>query len=261
MTASIAAFLDDTTQIDAADQTTFNGFNGVHGGLAVALLVRRMRALVPAERRLAAVTARFVRPLAWPIEVDATVLRNGSALTVTRASAGSGSGTSVEATAVFGTTTRQDIPLVTPAMPTGIVGRADATTFEFPTAFVPIAARMEIKPASGGLPYSGSSEPAFCAWLRLRDGVPVDDERITILVDSLAPSYTAVLREFKAVPTIEMSLQLSAAATEDDGEADWVLIRARTDTADAHGFVRETIDLWTESGRYIAGCTQLRIVR
>lgn len=259
MTATIAAFLDDTERIDAADQPTFNGFNGVHGGLAVALLVRRMRALVPADRRLAAVTARFVRPLTWPIDVDATVLRTGSALTVARASAGSGSGTSVEATAIFGAKTRQDIPLVAPDMPTGIVGWRDAETFEFPTAFVPIAARMEIKPATGGLPYSGSADPVFSAWLRLRDDVPVSDERITILVDSLAPSYTAVLREFKAVPTIEMSLQLSAAT--DEAADDWVLIRARTDTADAHGFVRETIDLWTEAGRHIAGCTQLRIVR
>jgi hypothetical protein len=257
--ASIAEFLDASERIQAADQKTFNGFNGLHGGLAVALLVRQMRALVLGDRDLVAVTARFLRPLVWPIVVDADIVRNGTTLTMACAAASSDSGTSVEATATFGATATQNVPHFAPEMPTGLVKRSDATALAFPTEFAPIFQRLEIRPATKELPYSGSADPVLCGWVRLRDDVPANDERITILIDSLAPSYTAVLTELKAVPTVEMSVQLSAGAAH--STFDWVLVRARTTSADARGFVRETIDMWAEGGLHLASCTQLRIVR
>jgi Thioesterase-like superfamily len=259
VTASIAAFLHASEQIETADQKTFNGFNGVHGGLAVAMLVRQMGTLVPADRELVAVTARFIRPLVWPIVVEPHVVRNGTTLTNARAIASSESGIGVEANATFAETTARDIPVFAPEMPTEIEKLSDATPFVFPAEFVPIAQRMEIRAATKELPYSGSADAFLCGWVRLRDDIPNNDERITILVDSLAPAYTAVLKEFKAVPTIEMSVQLSAGAA--DSRFDWVLVRASTMSADTHGFVRETIDIWTEGGRHLASCTQLRIVR
>lgn len=259
MTVSIAEFLQASDRIETADQHTFNGFNGLHGGLAVAKLIRQMRVLVPADRELVAVTARFIRPLVWPILVDTDVVKDGSTLTIASATASSESGTSVEATATFGTGSARNTPVIAPAMPTEIVKRPDATALEFPAEFVPIFERMEIRPATKELPYSGSAVPVLCGWVRLKDAPPANDEQITILADSLAPSYTALFTELKAVPTVEMSVQLSAVAV--DATFDWVLVRAHTTSADVRGFVRETIDLWTERGQYLASCTQLRIVR
>ena len=259
VTVSIAEFLQASERIETSDQEALNGFNGLHGGLAVAMLVRQMRALVPADRRLVAVTARFIRPLAWPIVVDADVVRNGKTLTIACATASSQSGTSLEATATFGIGAARNIPVFAPEMPAGIVKRSQAAVFAIPPEFVPISRRMEIRAATKELPYSGSADPTLCGWVRLTDEVPATDERITILIDSLAPSYTALLTELKAVPTVEMSVQLSAGAAE--STFDWVLIRATTTSADARGFVRETIDMWTEEGQYLASCTQLRIVR
>ena len=259
MTVSIAEFLQASERIETSDQEALNGFNGLHGGLAVAMLVRQMRTLVPDDRELVAVTARFIRPLAWPIVVDADVVRNGSTVTIASATASSQSGTSVEATATYGIGSARNIPVFAPEMPVGIVNRSQATVFAIPPEFVPISRRMEIRAATKELPYSGSADPILCGWVRLTDEVPANDERITILIDSLAPSYTALLTDFKAVPTVEMSVHLAAGVA--DSTFDWVLIRARTTSADARGFVRETIDMWTEGGRHLASCTQLRIVR
>lgn len=259
MTASIAEFLHSSERIQAADLKTFNGFNGLHGGLAVAALVRRMRLLVPADRRLACVTARFIRPLTGPIVVDADIVRNGSTLTITSANASSESGTGVAATAIFGVLARRDFPVLAPPMPTGIADLADAAVVRIPPEFIPISQRMEIRAATGELPYSGSAVPVLCGWIRLKDEVADTDERITILVDSLAPSYTALLTDLKAVPTVEMSVQMSVAAAE--ATFDWALVRATTTSADAYGYVRETIDLWAEGGEHLASCTQLRVVR
>ncbi len=256
---SIAEFLTASDTVETSEQNGLNGFNGLHGGLAVAMLIHKMRTLVPAHVDLVAVTSRFIRPLAWPIDVDAFVVRNGATVTIARASASSASGISVEATATFGTGKSRDTPTLAPEMPTGIVSRAEATVFVIPPEFVPISQRLEIRAATNELPYSGTADAVLCGWVRLRDDVPAGDERIAILADSLAPSYTALLTELKAVPTVEMSVQLAAGAA--DSTFDWVLILARTTSADAHGFIRETIDMWTEGGQYLASCTQLRIVR
>jgi acyl-CoA thioesterase len=256
---SIADFLQAREQIKTEDQKSFNGFTGLHGGLAVAMLVRQMRMLVPADRALVSVTARFIRPLVWPIVVDTDVVRNGGTVTIACATASSEPGTSVEANATFGIRAERDIPVFAPQMPNGLVKRSDAATFVIPPEFVPISERMEIRAAVEVLPYSGSAHPVLCGWVRLRDDVPSSDEQITILIDSLAPSYTAVLTELKAVPTVEMSVQVSAGAV--GSTFDWVLVLARTTSADACGFVRETIDMWSEGGQHLASCTQLRIVR
>jgi hypothetical protein len=256
---SIAEFLHASERIEIAEQRSFNGFNGLHGGLAVAMLVRQMRELVPADLVLVGVTARFVRPLVWPIVVDTDVVKNGTTVTIACATASSESGTCVEANATFSTGRARDIPVFAPEMPTEIVNCSDATPFVPPPEFIPISKRMEIRTARKELPYSGSADPVLCGWVRLKDEVPANDERITILIDCLAPSYTAVLTELKAVPTVEMSVQLSAAAAE--STFDWVLIESTTTSADVRGFVRETIDMWTEGGHYLASCTQLRIVR
>ncbi len=256
---SISEFLQAGDSAKTSEHNGLNGFSGLHGGLAVAMLIHKMRALIPANVDLVAVTSRFIRPLTWPIDVDAFVVRNGTTVTTARASASSAAGISVEATATFGSGVSRDIPTLAPAMPTGIVGRSEAPVFVIPPEFVPISQRLEIRAASNELPYSGAAHPVLCGWVRLKDDVPAGDERIAILVDSLAPSYTALLTELKAVPTVEMSVQLAAGAA--DSAFDWVLILAETTSADAHGFVRETIDMWSEGGRYLASCTQLRVVR
>jgi acyl-CoA thioesterase len=259
VTASIAEFLHASERIETADQKSFNGFNGLHGGLAVAALVRQMQKWVPRDRNLVSVTARFIRPLVWPIVVDADVVRNGMTLTIASATASSEAGTSVEATAVFGVAVARDSPVFAPALPTRIVSRPEAAVVDIPAEFIPISQRMEIRAATKELPYSGSTDPVLCGWIRLRDEVPVNTERITILIDSLAPSYTAVLTELRAVPTVEMTIQLSAGAA--DATFDWVLVRATTTSADECGYVRESIDMWTEGGLHLASCSQLRIVR
>src|ERR1700760_2879460 len=172
MAVSIADFLQGYERVETQDQKSFNGFSGLHGGLAEAMLVRQMRPLVPVDRALVGLSARFVRPLIWPIVLDAAVVRNGSPLTIASATASSEAGTSVEAHATFGVTAQRDIPVFAPEMPTDIVALADADRYVIPPEFVPISERMEIRAAVDVLPYSGAANPVLCGWVRLTDDVP-----------------------------------------------------------------------------------------
>src|SRR6478735_11233883 len=188
VTATIAQFLHASERIDTADQATFNGFNGLHGGLAVAMLVREMRVVVAPDKELVSVTARFIRPLVWPIVLDAEVVRNGQTLTVARAAASSHSGKSVEATATFGNGMLRDGPTFASEMPSEIAALSEAAPFTPPAEFIPISRRMKIRSATTELPYSGSTRPVLCGWVRLTDEVSSNEERISILIDCLAPS-------------------------------------------------------------------------
>jgi len=167
--ASIAEFLDSSERIQTSDQKSFNGFNGLHGGLAVAALVHEMRTLVPADRQLVSVGGRFIRPLTWPILVDADVVRNGGTLTMACATASSESGTCVEANATFSAGGARPAHVFAPPMPTGIADRASAAVVEIPPEFIPISQRMEIRAAMPELPYSGPAKPVLCGWIRLTD--------------------------------------------------------------------------------------------
>jgi len=188
VTASIADFLHVSQRIGTADQEAINGFNGLHGGLAVAALVRQMRMLVPPERELVFVTARFVRPMVWLIVVDADVVRNGTTLTLACATASSESGTSAQADTIFCIRATRDIAVSAPLKPPEVVKRSDAPVVEIPLEFIPISRRVEIRAAAKELPYSGSVDLLLCGWTRLRDAIP-----------SLVFSYTALLTEPKAV--------------------------------------------------------------
>ncbi|WP_297609626.1 acyl-CoA thioesterase [Nocardia sp.] len=237
---------------------SLNGFSGLHGGLATALLLRHMRAHVPPDRQLVSLSARFLRPLGSPISISSELVRNGSTATLTQGAAVSEGKVGVDAHAVFGGRSGGFREFAT-ELPVSITSRDESEVFVVPPEFVPISQRMEVRPATSELPYSGAKDPVLCAWIHLREEVVSADERLLILVDALAPSYAAVLGELHMVPTVEMSVQLSVAAYRTD--FDWVLVRAETTGADGGGWVRELVDVWSEDGSHLASCSQLRVVR
>lgn len=256
---SMNDLLETEGVIDDPAVKGLHGPFGLHGGLSAALLLHRMREHVPADRHLVALTTRFLRPLGDTIEITAEPTMSGSFIGAVSATASSNGKIGLQANALFAADQDLSTPTFSPAMPTGLPRWEDTDVLEIPTAFSPIAAHQEIRLAMPMLPYSGSDRPILCAWLRLRDDVPAPDERLVILADSVGPSYTAVLREQKANPTIEMSVQLTAAAR--DIEFDRVLIHAEATSADTQGWVNETVNVWNPDGIHLATAHQVRVVR
>ncbi|QBJ98117.1 thioesterase family protein [Rhodococcus sp. ABRD24] len=259
MVTSIAEFMDSDMMSDALDLSAFHGFSGLHGGLSAAMLLREMRQHAPSGSRLARMTANFLRPADGPLLLSSELVKAGSKASIVKGSAISGAELAIEATSIFVLASRTGAAPLTPSMPDTIVGRSDAQLFEIPAEFVPISQRMEIRPATDTLPYSGSDTPELCAWIRLKDSLANNDERVLLLADALAPSFSAVLSELRMVPTVAMSATMSEQVPAVD--FDWVLVRARTTMAGRDGWVREVIDVWTEDGVHLITSDQLRVVR
>lgn len=254
----IDEFLGLQGQLDTAAVAHFSGPYGLQGGLAAALLLRRMRALVASDRDPVQLGVRFIRPLGGTVDIAAAPVRSGALVSWVSATASADGKIGMTADAAFGAPRTSDTPPIAAPMP-AVLDWKEGTTLPLPEIFGPVAQLIELRPALTVLPYSGSDTAVLGAWLRLKDDVAAADERLVILADSLAPSYAAVLNGFKAIPTVEMTMQLSEAAGRT--ATDWVLVRSETTLADTRGWLRETIDLWSDDGTQLATASQLRIVR
>lgn len=235
------------------------GFGGVHGGLALALLTREMSAALP-DRPLRSVSGQFLAAIRDAATTRTTVLRAGREVAAARSEAHDGRGPRLVATSLFGRagSVPGDAPAESPPSPWAPPPE-ELESFNVPPEFVPFTSHLDIRPVGDARPYIGGDDPELLAWIRfVEDDDPPDVLRLVTLADALAPSYAAVLVEPLLLPTI----QLEVRPTADAGTAPspWVLVRARSTSITADGWVDERIDLWSPDRRHLAAANQSRLL-
>ncbi|WP_218834765.1 thioesterase family protein [Burkholderia ubonensis] len=238
------------------------GFGGVHGGLALGLLTAAMQAGAEG-RTLRQISGQFRRPLREPFDLCVSERSSGRSVSWFEADALESGRAAISASAVFVAPDNRDgIPgllPVTPTMPT-VPPPAQCPIFTIPPDFVPFARHTEIRPVGPARPFSGGAEPELMAWLRLVDNdLPPDEARLIVLMDSLAPSYAAVLEIPMVIPTVTFTVAPGDGLTT--VTSPWVLLRARTHACRRDGWLREQLDAWAPDGAYLGSSEQLRVVR
>lgn len=234
------------------------GFGGLHGGLLLALMVSAMSEQAPGVR-LHSATSRFYRPVSGEFSIKADVTRRGRVVSVLCAEVASDRGVHAQATAVYGSSQSGDWPAVIPEPPSA-PPPLECETFSIPPEFAPISEFMEIRPVGPNRPYSGGPDPELTAWIRLlEDDQPPDVLRFVLLMDGLAPSYSAVLANLVLIPTVELTVRPGDALIK--AASPWVLLRARTRVAGLEGWSEEVIDAWGPDGSHLGSAQQLRVVR
>ena len=251
-----SAFLDDRRPIVPAPPSLY-GFGGLHGGLVPGRLVAAMAELA-GDRQLGSLFVQLHDPVRGDVAVEPRVRRDGPMLIVD-ASGYSNGRHAVTAMATFAPADAQLDHTVAPASPAA--GRPhDHGTFAVPTEVAPIAAHFEIRPVGHDRPYAGGTAPELTAWVRLTDDEqPPDLARLAVLSDALAPSFAATLTVPRPIPTVELTLRPGGLQTATTSP--WVLVRAVTTSATAHGWIDERIDAWGVDGRHLVVAHQLRTVR
>ena len=234
------------------------GFGGIHGGLALALMTSAMQAQAAGEP-VRSVTARYHRPIADQFRIGVTSTRSGQAARTLAARATGQQGLYADASGVFGLPPHAGWPLVAPRPP-ATPSPADCAVFPVPPGFARISAYLEIRPVGPNRPYAAGTEPALTAWARLReDDHPPGTSRLILLMDTLAPSYAAILSALAPIPTVELTVRpsenLATAASP------WVLLHARTRAASVGGWIDEEIHAWGPDGAHLGSAQQLRLIR
>ncbi|SNR77549.1 Acyl-CoA thioesterase [Haloechinothrix alba] len=252
--------MSTSVQLDSLD-TTWQSWDGMHGGYLAGLLVSHAREQLPGVASGAAARALHVNLLTavrgGRIDLRGEVLRatrNTTTVRVTLAAAGQDAVTGIATFGQAGEGAATDrpgetAPDVAPAPDCPVLPVDD---------LVPFARNVEIRPADGRAPLLGGPEPELTAWLRLRTPPADPAQAAVVLVDTLAPGLYGVLREPVPIPTVELAAHFTESLRGFE-PGDWVLGRIRTEHA-AAGWCVDDCTLWNVTGTMLATGRQTRRV-
>lgn len=235
---------------------SFWGFGGVHGGLSLSLLASAMRHQAQG-RVLRSIVGHFKRPLRDEFEIEVDDDGSGRTVSWLTAQAKVNGSPAVTARAIYAAPGKVETRPAASAMPSA-PSPTECPVFTIPKEFVPFSRRTEIRPVGTARPFIGAQEPELLAWLRfVDDDVPPDDARLIVLMDSLAPSYAAVLQSPVPLPTVTYSVSPGSCLAE--ASSPWILLRARTEVASSDGWIVERLDAWGSDGKHLGVGEQLRV--
>ncbi|RNL78830.1 thioesterase family protein [Nocardioides marmorisolisilvae] len=232
------------------------GFDGVHGGLTLALLARRMLADSPGHE-LVSLEGRFVRTMLRGARLDSAVVKRGRTAVWSTAVAQDADGPVVTAAGLLRPRGSDLGDLRAPAVPCASHPEG-LPELRLPPAFAAVLDQVEIRNAGSTRPFGGHETAELLAWVRIiGDDQPLDALRTVFMVDVLVPSLTATLTERAAVPSLELSVHLGRIPPV---ASSWLLLHARTTRIAGDAWVTEDVDAWTREGVHVATARQLRLV-
>ncbi|QBJ95853.1 thioesterase family protein [Rhodococcus sp. ABRD24] len=226
---------------------TWRAFDGIHGGLVLAAMLRA--AAVETDAVPVAATAHFYAPVR-PGPIAATV-RPGHG--------GRSPGVQVDldsaATALV-RLSRNIAPAVHAPMSDAADNPEKLPALDIPVDFVPFSQHLDIRPINSARPFAGGAEPEFDVWIRLLPTLEFTGvERAAILLDALPPGLFATRTMPVPIPTTEITAHFAPAVHTSAGP--WHRLRHRTVWWTPDLCVDET-ELFTSSGELAAQARQLR---
>ncbi|MEE2034158.1 acyl-CoA thioesterase [Rhodococcus chondri] len=226
---------------------TWRAFDGIHGGLVLASMLRS--AAVETGAVPIAATAHFYSPV-----------RPGRVRPIVR-SAGRPSAVQVSigdaATALVRLSRTVGEAEYTPRIEVD-TDPNQLDPLDIPVDFVPFSQHLDIRPINAARPFAGGSDPEFDVWIRLRPALEITGvERAAILLDALPPGLFATRTTPVPIPTVELTTHFAPGAHTSHGP--WHRLRHRTVWATSDRCVDEA-ELFTADGQLAAQARQSRRV-
>jgi acyl-CoA thioesterase len=222
------------------------------GGLVAAVLLARLSAEVPSDRRLRSMSISFVGPVAPGLAtLETTVFRSGKSVTQAEARLLQNGGVQAVLLASYGAH-RESALRVPSALLSEIPVPADGRPMPYLPGRMPeFLQQFEMVWSEGGFPFSGQDKPDFMGSVRFRDtSVPFTLEHFVALVDTWPPSVLPMMTTLAPASTLCWTLELLEEALDPDPAA-WWHYRVCTDLA-ADGYGHAGARLWAADGRLVA---------
>lgn len=236
---------------------------GPHGGYLAAMLLRAlMESVCDAERAPRSLTIHYARaPDPGPARIATTLEREGRSLSTLSARMHQGDELMALALAAFSLPwagpeiSELAMPAVAPADPS----REGLKLMEHGPEF---ARHIVLQPRMEGRPFDGSEHPMLIrAWMGLVEPRPIDALSLAFFSDALIPTPYMRIKEWYAVPTIDLTVHFSARMRPAPDAAPHELCLAQATSEQLHdGFFVEDSQIWAAGGTLLAQSRQLAIV-
>jgi acyl-CoA thioesterase len=253
----------EQTMFGAQVASDWRAGRGPHGGYLAAMLLRALIESVPDRaREPRSLTIHYARPPEpGPVRITTTLERQGRSLSTLSARMHQGEELVALVLAAFSVPwagpeiSEVQMPQVAPADPS----REGLKLMEHGPEF---ARHIVLQPRIEGRPLTGEERPMLIrGWMGLVEPRPVDALSLAFFSDALIPAPYMRMREWSAVPTVDLTVHFSArmrpAADADPHE----LCLAQTTSELVHdGFFVEDGVIWAADGTLLAQSRQLAIV-
>lgn len=229
---------------------------GPNGGYLAAIVLRAMRAGLPAGRHPRSLTLHYLRPpAAGAFEIDVTVERAGRRLSTVSARVMQDDRLCILATGAFSEDFDAICDYSDPAPAAPPPEEVDAVPVE--RALVSIAQRFEVRPCLGHPAFSEAPEALTGGWIAFREGTPpLDPVALAMLADAWIPSpFVRTPAPFGA-PTVDLTIHFRAPEAVHEWPA---LVRFHSRFAHG-GFFEEDGEIWSADGRLLAQSRQLGLM-
>ncbi len=236
---------------------------GPHGGYLAAMLLRALIASVAdAAREPRSLTIHYARaPEPGPVQITTTLEREGRSLSTLSARMHQGQELVALVVAAFSLPwtgpeiSEVQVPQVEPADPS----REGLKLIEHGPEF---ARQIVLQPRMEGRPLSGEERPMVMrGWIGLVEPRPIDALSLAFFSDALVPAPYMRMREWSAVPTVDLTVHFRARMRPGPGADPRELCLAQTTSELVHdGFFVEDGLIWAADGTLLAHSRQLAIV-
>lgn len=231
---------------------------GPNGGYIAAMLVRAIEAEVgDPQRRPRSLTIHYTAaPAAGPTRIEVAIERSGRSLSTVTARMHQEDRLIAVVVAALATARERKVDFDDTARP-DVPEPEQIETFPVSDQMPVFSRQWEMRPALGGIPFTGGDSAETGGWIRLAERQPIDYALVAQLTDAWLPAVFTRLKGRNAVPTVDLTIHVREELPLED---DWLLVHF-TSTLSRHGFVEEDGTIWTRDGRLVAQSRQLALLQ
>lgn len=228
-----------------------------YGGLIAAIGLRGLQAKLVAPQPLRSLMASFVAPVApGPVAVQATVWREGRALSQGTAQVVAAGEVCAVLQAAFGPARLTGMPAVVGAPPPASPRPDEMLVFPYLEGVTPeFTKHFDYRMDLGRLPFTGAKVASLGGWVRFRTAAPVDAAAILGLLDAWPAPVLPLLQGVAPASTATWMVNLATDVQAQD-PAGWWRFEGTTSQA-AHGIADVDGRLWAPDGSLAATSRQL----
>ena len=258
--------LHDDTRLERLGEDRWRGevnedwwvIRGPFGGFVSALMVRAAQeAVADPMRPMRSLSVHFIdAPQAGPVDVVASTERVGrstSALSLRLEQEGRAVALGLAGCAAWREGEPEWADLRAPAAPPP----EDCMVVPWVEGTPRFHQRLDLRWVEGGAPGLPADRARNVAWVRLREGGPLDELTVTALSDGWMPAALSKLGRFAIVPTFDLTIHFRAPLP---AAGEWLLGDYRSNFS-AGGAWEEDGELWAPDGTLVAQSRQLAMIR